>query len=83
LEFYSTKKRRLKLKTFFLILFLVVIPEPIIFLCYFILKKYFPEHPLTSYLEGHVKKIKLKLKKIYSFIIKEKETIVNNELAID
>lgn len=52
------------MKLFILILCIIIIPEPLIFLGYMIMKKIAPAHPLTLYLENQVNKIKIFFKKV-------------------
>ena len=56
------------MKTVLLFLGLIVIPEPIIFLLYLIMKKYFPEHPITLFLHNKVEQVKILLIKMKQMI---------------
>lgn len=60
------------MRLFLLIIFLIIIPEPVMILSYLIMKKYFPNHKYTLWLELKVNNIKLFFKKIikYKFIKK-------------
>lgn len=56
------------MKALILILCLIVVPEPISLIFYFFMKKFFPEHKTTKYLEGRINKIKEKIFSFYSKI---------------
>ena len=65
-----------------LILCVIILPEPVYIPAYFLMRKFFPEHPITKYLESHINNFFDQLKKIKNILFQKKKSISCQETKV-